>query len=123
MSQEIGTMASFLWVVLATTLLGTAEEPQDPDESRARAEAQVKADLARRKDAAPEAVRVVEISERIWPDERLGCLGRRATLDPVPVPGYRIVLALGERRYVYHADRGGRFVPCDRPAKPINPIR
>ncbi len=115
--------SSFLWVVLATAVLGTAEEPQDPDRSRARAEAQVKADLARRKDAAPDAVSVVEVAERTWPDERLGCLGHRGTLDPVPVPGYRIVLALGERRYVYHADREGRFVPCDRPSKPINPIR
>jgi hypothetical protein len=123
MSQEIRMKSSFLWVVLATAVLGTAEEPQDPDRSRARAEAQVKADLARRKDAAPDAVSVVEVAERTWPDERLGCLGRRGTLDPVPVPGYRIVLALGDRRYVYHADREGRFVPCDRPPKPINPIR
>jgi len=123
MSQEIRMKSSFLWVVLATAVLGTAEGPQDPDRSRARAEARVKADLALRKEAAPDAVRVVEVSERTWPDERLGCLGRRGTLDPVPVPGYRIVLALGDRRYVYHADREGRFVPCDRPPKPINPIR
>jgi hypothetical protein len=123
MSQEIRMKAWLLWVVLATAVFGTAEKPQDPDTSRARVEARVKADLALRKDAAPDAVRVVEVSERTWPDERLGCLGRRATLDPVPVPGYRIVLALGDRRYVYHADHEGRFVPCDRPPKPINPIR
>ena len=115
--------SSILCVALTAATLGTAEDPKDPDRSRARAEAQVKADLARRQDAAPEAVRVVEFAERSWPDDRLGCAGRRGTLDPVPVAGYRIVLALGDRRYVYHADREGRFLPCDRPAKPIDPIR
>jgi len=114
---------SFLWAVLGAAWLAAAAEPQEQDKSRARAEAQVKADLARRKDAAPEAVSVVEVAERTWPDERLGCLGRQGVLDPVPVPGYRIVLALGDKRYVYHADREGRFVPCDRPPKPIDPIR
>jgi hypothetical protein len=44
-----------------------------------------------------ETVSVVEVSERTWPDERLGCLGRRGILDPVPVPAYRILLALGGR--------------------------
>ncbi len=112
----------FLWAVLAA-VPGTAEDPQDQDKSRARAEERVKADLARRKDAAPEAIRVIEVAERTWPDERLGCLGRQMAADPVPVPGYRIVLVCEDRRYVYHADREGRFVPCDRPPKPIDRIK
>lgn len=80
-------------------------------------------DLARRLREIPESIQVVELAERTWPDERLGCHGRRTALDPRPVPGYRMVLALGDHRFVYHADRAGRVVPCDRPAKPIDPIR
>jgi hypothetical protein len=44
-------------------------------------------------------------------------------LDPTPVPGFRLLLAHGERHYVYHADRDGRIVPCDRPARPIDRIQ
>lgn len=116
-------MKPLLWAVWGVALFATAEEPAEQDKSRARAEAQVTADLARRRDVATDTISVAEVAERTWPDERLGCLGRRGVFEPVPVPGYRIVLALGERRYVYHADRQGRFVPCDPPAKPLDPIR
>jgi hypothetical protein len=110
-------------VVLATAVCAAAEEPADLNGLRARAEARSRADLARRKDVAQDAIRVVQVVERLWPDERLGCSGRRMVLDPVPVPGFRLLLAHGERHYVYHADRGGRFVPCDLSAKPIDRIR
>jgi hypothetical protein len=93
------------------------------DEGRARAEAQARVDLARRLGETRDSIQVVELAERIWPDERLGCHGRRTALEPLPVPGYRMVLALGDHRFVYHADRAGRVVACDRPPKPIDPIR
>lgn len=113
----------FLWGALAAGVVATAQEAPDPSQARARAEAQVKADLCRRKDAAPDAISVVEVAERTWPDERLGCGDRRTVADAVAVAGYRIVLSLDDRRYVYHADRVGRFVSCDRPPKPLGPIR
>jgi hypothetical protein len=115
-----------VWVLcgtLAAAGLAGSDEVEDAARRRAAAEEKVKADLARRLQAAPEAVAVVETAERTWPDERLGCWSRRVVADPLPVPGYRIVLQLGDRRFVYHTDRAGGFVPCDRPVKPIDPIR
>lgn len=121
----MGSMKRLLpWVLLAAAVQPvTAEEPAALNGFRARAAARARADLARRQDVAPDAIRVVEVVERTWPDERLGCSGRRMVLDPTPVPGFRLLLAHGERHYVYHADRDGRIVPCDRPAKPIDRIQ
>ena len=120
----MGAMKLLPWVLLAAAVQPvTAEGPADLNGSRARAAARATADLARRQDVAPDAIRVVEVVERTWPDERLGCSGRRMVLDPEPVPGFRLLLAHGERHYVYHADRGGRIVPCDRPGKPIDRIQ
>jgi hypothetical protein len=114
-------------LLVLATLVATAPtcavDHEDAAEVRARVEERVKADLARRQDAKAEAIGVVEFAERTWPDGRLGCAGRRMAGDPVPVPGFRVVLSLAERRYVYHADREGRFVPCDRPPKPIDRIQ
>jgi hypothetical protein len=109
-----------LTVALAASALAGGREPLD---GRARAEAQATADLARRLGEAPRSIEVVELAERTWPDGRLGCHGRRMAHDPLPVPGFRMILALGEHRFVYHADRAGRVVACDRPGKPIDPIR
>lgn len=121
--RPLGVRSVLLAVVVcaAGAVCGAATDEQA--KLRARAESDVTADLARRKQSAPEAIRVVESVERTWPDERLGCVGRQLVGDPLPVKGFRIVLALDDRRYVYHADRDGHFVPCDRPGKPIGPIR
>jgi hypothetical protein len=102
-------------------LLLTLADPARPL-SRTESEAKVRTELAGKMGVAEETVRVVESEDRTWPDERLGCGPRRGFGDPLPVAGYRIVLGIGERRYVYHTDRSGRFVRCEPPPKPIGPI-
>jgi len=102
-------------------LLLTLADPAGPL-SRTESEGKVRTELAGKMGVAKETVRVVESEDRTWPDERLGCGRRRGFGDPLPVAGYRIVLGIGERRYVYHTDRSGRFVRCEPPRKPIGPI-
>lgn len=56
------------------------------------------------------AVQVISVEEVQWPD---GCLGVRIPgvfCIQVIVPGYRIVLEAGGRRYTYHTDLEGRQV-------------
>ncbi len=109
--------------LLAIVLAASASSGERRLDGERKAEARARADLARRLRATPEAIQVVEVAERTWPDERLGCHGRGMARDPLPVPGFRMVLALGHRRFVYHADRSGRILPCERPEKPIDRIR
>jgi hypothetical protein len=40
-----------------------------------------------------------------------------------PRPGYQIILVYDEQLYDYHVDQDGRFVTCNQPDKPIDPIR
>ena len=108
---------------ILTLVFATSAREGELQEVRARAEVRARVDLARRFGETPDSIQLVELAERTWPDEQLGCRGRRMTLDPQPVPGFRMVLSLREHRFIYHADRTGRVVACDRPLKPVDPIR
>ena len=96
---------------------GTGEVSQPETESR------VKNALAKRLNVDVDAVAIVKTEPRTWPDQLIGCMARRGLTDSFPVEGYRVELAVGERRYVYHTDRKGRFIPCDKPKKPLGPIQ
>lgn len=66
--------------------------------------------LAHALQIAPGAIQVVQVEEVQWSD---GCLGVPAPDTPcndVIVPGYRVILAVDGRRYVYHTDLTGRQV-------------
>jgi hypothetical protein len=108
----------------APVTVGFAEEgPAEGEIPKAETESRVKDALAKRLDVEASDIRVVESEERTWPSDLLGCHARRGFGDPRPVPGYRIVLGVGEKSYVYHTDRKGRFIPCDRPRKPLDRIQ
>ncbi len=92
------------------------------DAIRHRMEERALAHLAERLKLPAETIRVVKAEARTWPDERLGCVGRRPLGDPLPVAGYLFVLEAGEGRFEYHTDRDSRALPCDRPRKPVDRI-
>jgi hypothetical protein len=95
----------------------------DPTVSRTETEARVKRDLAAHLKVEESAFRVDESVDQEWPDETLGCGARKGLAEPVAVPGYAFTLVYRNQRFVYHADRRGRFVRCAPPAKPLDPIR
>jgi hypothetical protein len=47
---------------------------------------------------------------------------RRGVEEPIPVPGYRIVLEADGRRYAYHTDLAGRIVRCEESLKRLLPM-
>ncbi len=66
--------------------------------------------LVQRLQIAPEAIQVIAVEEVQWPD---GCLGVRTPgvfCIQIVVPGYRVVLEVEGRRYVYHTDQDGRQI-------------
>ena len=91
--------------------------------SQGDTESRVTDALAERLDVPASTVAVVKTEERTWPDRFLGCFARRGLTDSTPVAGYRIELEANDRVYVYHTDRAGRFIPCDKPKKPLGPIQ
>ena len=67
-------------------------------------------------------LRVVASDSRTWPDKKLGCVARRGVEEPVPLPGYRIVLEADGRRFTYHTDLAGRIVRCEARVKRLLPM-
>lgn len=62
--------------------------------------------LARRHNMTPDAIAVVSVEETQWPDGARGLPDPGMMYTQAIVPGHRIVLAVGERRFAYHASRG-----------------
>ena len=100
--------------------------PADGLISIAAVERLVRADLADRLAVTDEQVETVEAEERTWLDDSFGCSSRRIVGDSLPVPGYQIVLAVGDETFDYRADQQGRFRLCpdqEDIGKPLGPIK
>ena len=74
-----------------------------------------KADLARRRSVAPEAIRIVEVRDVIWPDSGMGCPQPGMAYKQVQVDGLLIRLESGGQLFEYHS--GGSKAPflCEQP--------
>jgi hypothetical protein len=96
--------------------------PQAKPLSRAETEALVKKDLASRLRVPVDDIKVADAADKTWPDDTLGCGGRKGLKEPLPVEGYTFTLAHGDTRVEYHTDRHGRFRRCDE-KKPLGPIK
>jgi hypothetical protein len=90
--------------------------------SQQEMEVRVRIDASRKLGVAFDKVRVLQVAERTWPDERLGCSARKPVADPAPIPGFRIVARTKATRLTYHTDRTGRVLRCAVPAKKAKPI-
>ncbi len=90
--------------------------------TRTETESRARRDLSVRLGVPARDVRVVASDPRTWPDQRLGCVARRGVEEPVPVPGYRIVLDADGKRYTYHTDLAGKIVHCEESLKRLLPM-
>ena len=70
-------------------------------------------DLLGRIDASREAVVVDQAGAVTWRDGSLGCPQPGMMYSMALVPGYRIILRVGEQTYDYHASDGGYFFLCE----------
>ncbi len=65
-----------------------------------------------------EEIEVVEIEEVEWPDTSLGCPEPGMAYAEVIVPGWRVVMGVGDEVYEYHSG-GGQRVLCDGEGHPL----
>lgn len=91
------------WAVLAATMLTPPPGAEQVVEA-------ARADAVKRFGVAAE----LAVIERVtWRDGSLGCPRKGMQYTQALVPGWRIELAAGERRFAYHAsERGPRVVFC-----------
>ena len=112
------------FVFAALTAAGVLGKPAvvQPVElmSRQEMESRVRIDASRTLLVAFDDVRVIEVSERTWPDERLGCITREQPAEAAPTPGFRVVVKVKTNRVTYHTDRAGRVVRCAAPAEKLS---
>jgi len=63
-------------------------------------------------------IEVIEVEEVEWPDTSLGCPQPGMVYAQVIVPGWRVVMRVGDEVYEYHAG-GGHAVLCDEGNLPL----
>lgn len=68
--------------------------------------------VSQERDVPASRVRVVEVSPYTWTDSSLGCPLDGEDYTAVEIDGYRIVLAVGDREFIFHTDFD-RLIPCD----------
>jgi len=78
--------------------------------------AEAKAQLAEELGIAEGTIALVRSEAVDWSDSSLGCAEPGQTYAQVITPGYRIVLAVDETRYEYHADQQRMFL-CTTPTQ------
>jgi len=59
-----------------------------------------------------EQLTVASVEPVQWRDASLGCPKPGVDYLPMPTPGYRITVKVGEVTYEYHADRESRVIQC-----------
>jgi hypothetical protein len=73
----------------------------------------LRADLARRQGLGASDVKVVSAQAVTWPNGALGCAKPGEMVTQALVPGYRVELEAGGKRYAYHAAERGYFRLCE----------
>jgi hypothetical protein len=73
-------------------------------------------DLADRLGVSPAGINVISQEDVTWPDASVGCPEPGRIYAQVLVPGRRIVLESGGRRYAYHSGGNQRPFLCPHPA-------
>lgn len=80
----------------------------------------IRADLAERTQSSREEMVVVRDQAVTWSDGSLGCPQPGMMYTQALVPGYWIVLQVGEREYDYRASESGHFVLCEGKGLPLD---
>jgi hypothetical protein len=77
------------------------------------------ASAAQEAGVALDEVRVVSAEEVTWPDGSLGCPEPGKAYTQALVPGFRVVLEIGDDELSFHAAQGGEFRFCEDPHPPV----
>jgi hypothetical protein len=81
-------------------------------------------DLAGRLNLDSAKISLISVQAVDWPDASLGCPEPGKVYAQVVTPGYRIVLEVGEARYVYHSDsEAERVIRCQDDQERLQTMR
>ena len=83
----------------------------------------LRSEAARQTGVPLDSVSMLEREAVTWPDSGYGCSGPGESTLQVLTPGFRVVIAAGDRRFEYRGDRRGRFSLCPegRGGPPVHP--
>lgn len=73
----------------------------------------IRAELASEQGVSAGDVKVIRAQAVNWPNGALGCPKPGTMYTQAIVPGYRIELEAGGKRFTYHASQRGGFKRCD----------
>jgi hypothetical protein len=79
----------------------------------------IRADLAQRSGVTQEAILVIRDQAVTWSDGSLGCPQPGVFYTQALVPGYWVVLQVGENQYDYRASESGYFFVCEGSGLPF----
>lgn len=81
---------------------------------------EAKTDAARRAGRSEKEIEVVSAESVTWSDASMGCPAPGMMYAQVLVPGYRVILRVGDEQFDYHAGKTGKPVlcPADRARPP-----
>jgi len=99
---------------------GAAATPLDP--AMARLVAGARADLAKRRGVAINAIEIAEVRSVTWPDPSLGCPQPGMAYKQVPVDGVLIRLRIDDMIFNYHGGGGRAPFLCEQPADDTVPL-
>jgi len=80
---------------------------------------EMRADLVQRSGVAQEAILVIRDQAVTWSDGSLGCPQPGVFYTQALVPGYWVVLEVGEKQYDYRASASGYFFLCEGSSLPF----
>jgi hypothetical protein len=79
-------------------------------------------DLVEQEKLRREDIEVERAESAVWPDGSLGCPKPDEMYTQAQVPGYWIVLRVGERQYDYRASASGQFRRCSNALRRQLPV-
>lgn len=81
---------------------------------------QATSELAEKLSLDSDKIQVIEAKSVVWSDSSLGCPQPGMNYLMVLTDGYRVVLAVDDQPYYYHANQRGYGLFCDNPTPPYS---
>jgi hypothetical protein len=104
-------VAFFLAGIVMTSAIVTAQTSEG--EAPAALLDKIRAELATEQGVSAADIKVVSAQAVNWPNGALGCPKPGKMYTQAIVPGYRIELEVGGKRFRYHAGKAGAYKRCD----------
>lgn len=108
----------FVALCLAGAVLASGASFAQTSEAPAALVDKIRAELAAEQGVSAAEVKVISTEAVNWPNGALGCAKPGQMYTQAIVPGYRIELEAGGKRFNYNASARGAYKRCDRALGP-----